>query len=100
MYASLLVRVIYGLINSCIIFQEVVTATIDLEDIRSYRNSKRSHSYLSTTSPSYPRVFVDFSLSPENDTILPVTPPIDWVFLSAEEEIAQVEVQYLYLCFR
>ncbi|GJQ83125.1 hypothetical protein Trydic_g15363 [Trypoxylus dichotomus] len=68
---------------------EVTLATIDLEDIRSYRNSKRSLATLASGSPNYPRVVVDFSLSPEHDTTLPTAVPIDWVHLSAEEEITQ-----------
>ncbi|CAH1996569.1 unnamed protein product [Acanthoscelides obtectus] len=68
---------------------EVVTATIDLEDIRSYRHSKRSNSLLASSTKSYPRILVDFSLSPEVDTVLPTAQPIDWVYLTPEEEIAQ-----------
>lgn len=68
---------------------EVTTATIDLEDIRSYRNSIRSRTHLGASSPSYPRIFVDFSLSPENDAVLPTAQPIEWVYLRPEEEIAQ-----------
>ncbi|KAK9728676.1 NAD synthase [Popillia japonica] len=68
---------------------EVTTATIDLEDIRSYRNSKRSFAILGASSPNYPRVVIDFSLSPEHDTTLPTAVPIDWVYLSPEEEIMQ-----------
>ncbi|KAJ8944013.1 hypothetical protein NQ318_021728 [Aromia moschata] len=68
---------------------EVVTATIDLEDIRSFRNMKRSNAHLAASSPSYPRILVDFSLSSENDTTLLTTQPIEWSFLSAEEEIAR-----------
>lgn len=68
---------------------EVITATIDLEDIRCYRNSKRSLANLASGSKSYPRIAIDFSLSPENDTSLPTAQPIDVVHLTPEEEIAQ-----------
>lgn len=68
----------------------MIAATIDLEDIRSYRNMKKSHSNLASGSPNYPRILVDYSLSPENDTALPTAQPIEWVFLTPEEEIAQV----------
>lgn len=68
---------------------EVIAATIDLEDIRMYRNSQRSRSHMASTVPSYPRILIDFSLSPEHDTTLPTTIPIEWKYLSAEEEIAQ-----------
>lgn len=69
--------------------QEVTVATIDLEDIRSYRNQLRSRCHLAASSPSYPRITVDFSLSPEHDSTLPTAMPIDWVYLRPEEEIAQ-----------
>ncbi|XP_018572873.1 probable glutamine-dependent NAD(+) synthetase [Anoplophora glabripennis] len=68
---------------------EVITATIDLEDIRSYRNMMRSNANLASSGPGYPRILVDYSLSPENDTTLPTAQPLNWTFLSAEEEIAQ-----------
>ncbi|XP_074025874.1 NAD synthetase [Leptinotarsa decemlineata] len=68
---------------------EVVAATIDLEDIRSYRNMRRSNALLASSSKSYPRILVDFSLSPEYDTTLPSALPIEWAFLTPEEEIAQ-----------
>ncbi|XP_050303483.1 glutamine-dependent NAD(+) synthetase [Anthonomus grandis grandis] len=67
---------------------EVITATIDLEDIRCYRNSIRSYAYQASGSSSYPRISIDFSLSPENDFTLPTAQPIDLISLSPEEEIA------------
>lgn len=74
--------------------QEVITATIDLEDIRCYRNSKRSLANLASGTKSYPRIVIEFSLSPENDTSLPTAQPIDVVNLTPEEEIAQVNFLY------
>lgn len=68
---------------------EVTSATIDLEDIRSYRNEMRSRSHMSSESPSYPRINVDFSLSSDDDAVLPIAIPIEWNYLKAEEEIAQ-----------
>ncbi|CAH0560685.1 unnamed protein product [Brassicogethes aeneus] len=67
---------------------EVIIATVDLEDIRTYRNAKRSHANLSSSSKAFPRIFVDFSLSPEQDATLPTASPIEWVSLKPEEEIA------------
>lgn len=67
---------------------EVVTATIDLEDIRQYRNAIRSRSDLAASSPSYPRINVDFALSPDNDVFLPTYQPIEWMYHTPEEEIA------------
>ncbi|XP_018336301.1 probable glutamine-dependent NAD(+) synthetase [Agrilus planipennis] len=68
---------------------EITSATIDLEDIRSFRNSMRSRSHASSEYPSYPRILVDFSLSPEHDSTFPTAFPIEWKYLRPEEEIAQ-----------
>ncbi|XP_048517441.1 glutamine-dependent NAD(+) synthetase [Dendroctonus ponderosae] len=68
---------------------EVITATIDLEDIRCYRNSKRSLADLASGSQSYPRIAVDFSLSQDFDAILPTAHPISFTTLTPEEEIVQ-----------
>lgn len=45
---------------------------------------------MASNSPIYPRITVDFSLSPEHDTTLPIALPIEWNYLKPEEEIAQV----------
>lgn len=68
---------------------EVITATIDLEDIRTERNHARSLAHLATDCPSYPRIHVNFSLSPTNDVVLQSSLPIDWYYLRPEEEIMQ-----------
>lgn len=67
---------------------EVVTATIDLEDIRSYRMSHRSRSNFAASAPTYPRVTVEFELSKRNDIYIPSSSPLQWIYLSPEEEIA------------
>jgi NAD+ synthase (glutamine-hydrolysing) len=47
---------------------EVATATIDLEDIRSYRNSVRSRNIKAASAPSFPRIDVTgFALSGPRD---------------------------------
>lgn len=69
------------------VFQEVVPATIDLEDIRSYRAKIRSRSHLAATNPPFPRIAVDFALSDDDDINISPNPPIDWVYLTPEEEI-------------
>ncbi|ENN82260.1 hypothetical protein YQE_01365, partial [Dendroctonus ponderosae] len=69
--------------------QEVIAATIDLEDIRCYRYSKRSLSDLASGSQSYPRIAVDFLLSQDFDAILPTVHPISFTTLTPEEEIVQ-----------
>lgn len=69
---------------------EVVVATVDLEDIRSYRNALRSRSQLSGSSMAYSRVNVEFSLSESGPSgvLSPSCIPITWVYHSPEEEIA------------
>lgn len=67
---------------------EVTTTTIDLEDIRSFRNAKRSLAHRSSLEEAYIRIKVDFSLSPELDATLPTAYPIDWRYLCPAEEIA------------
>ncbi|XP_071445224.1 glutamine-dependent NAD(+) synthetase [Hetaerina americana] len=74
---------------------EVVTATIDLEEIRTYRNSLRSRCVVASKSPSYHRVNVDFTMSCDDqgsldalDWSLPVYRSVAWKFHTPEEEIA------------
>lgn len=50
----------------------------------------RSNANLASSSQGYPRIIVDYSLSPENDTTFPTAQPLDCMLLPAEEEIAQV----------
>ncbi|RLU27000.1 hypothetical protein DMN91_000799 [Ooceraea biroi] len=56
---------------------EVTIATFDLEDIRNYRNGIRSRSHAAAATPSYPRVKVDFALTPENLISNPPDRPLD-----------------------
>ncbi|KAL0276498.1 UNVERIFIED_CONTAM: hypothetical protein PYX00_004057 [Menopon gallinae] len=67
---------------------EVITANIDLEDIRSYRNSMRSRSHIAASSPPYKRIKVDYSLTSHGDIYIPTHYPIDVVYHTPEEEIA------------
>ncbi|GAB6030278.1 Glutamine-dependent NAD(+) synthetase [Chamberlinius hualienensis] len=67
---------------------EVVVATVDLEDIRSYRNNIRSRDNMASESQSVKRVFVDFSISPENEINLPDSRAIEVTYPTAEEEIS------------
>ncbi|CAF1195531.1 unnamed protein product [Didymodactylos carnosus] len=67
---------------------EVRSAIIDLEDIRSYRLSKRSYQSQGTNSDAYPRIRVEFSLSAQHDVFIPVSPPMEWKSVTKEEEIA------------
>ncbi|XP_059088521.1 glutamine-dependent NAD(+) synthetase-like [Tigriopus californicus] len=66
---------------------EVATATIDLEDIRSYRHRLRSWNIQAAQALSYPRVDVPFALSMDSDLALPSYQPIEWIYHPAEEEI-------------
>lgn len=66
---------------------EVVTATLDLEDVRSYRG-ERCHPHMEYEHKSYQRIKTDFSLSDCDDRCLPTHQPVEWVFHMPEEEIS------------
>jgi NAD+ synthase (glutamine-hydrolysing) len=69
---------------------EVVTATLDLEEVRSYR-CLPSHGLQAINSPTYKRVEVDVSLSdPGEEVTVDVKPSsaIDIKYHKPEEEIA------------
>ncbi|XP_066582206.1 glutamine-dependent NAD(+) synthetase [Prorops nasuta] len=65
---------------------EVTVATFDLEDIRSYRNNIRSRSHLAAKTQPYPRVKVQFDLTPSN--LISDVPdiPIEPEQISTEDE--------------
>ncbi|XP_042271924.1 glutamine-dependent NAD(+) synthetase isoform X1 [Thunnus maccoyii] len=66
---------------------EVIAATLDLEDVRSYRGEVCQPHMESEPKPCH-RVKVDFSLSSGDDIYLPTHQPITWHFHTAEEEIS------------
>jgi NAD+ synthase (glutamine-hydrolysing) len=66
---------------------EVVTATLDLEDVRSYRGAKTSRGVQASQSESVPRVAVDFDLTAEDYRVAP-SPPIEIHYHTPEGEIA------------
>ncbi|KAJ8250144.1 hypothetical protein COCON_G00220660 [Conger conger] len=66
---------------------DVVTATLDLEDVRSYRGYY-CHPHMEYESKPVHRLKVNFSLSDAEDTYLPSHEPIEWRFHTAEEEIS------------
>lgn len=66
---------------------DVITATLDLEDVRSYRGEK-CHPHLETDLKLCHRVKVGFSLSSSDDIFLPTHQPITWKYHTAEEEIS------------
>ncbi|XP_057583904.1 glutamine-dependent NAD(+) synthetase isoform X6 [Hippopotamus amphibius kiboko] len=67
---------------------EVLTATLDLEDIRSYRAEISSRNLAASRVSPYPRVKVDFSLSCREDLLEPLSEPIEWKYHSPAEEIS------------
>lgn len=69
---------------------EVLTSTLDLEQVRTFRNRIRSFQVQADASRRYPRIQVDFSLCLEEDSSLltPCSRTIEWKYHSAMEEIA------------
>ncbi|KAH0551526.1 hypothetical protein GP486_007257, partial [Trichoglossum hirsutum] len=69
---------------------EVVTATVDIEDVRSYKSSK-SRALQATKQASYERIDVEMSLSCDSegaDLLVRPSLPIDVRFHTPEEEIS------------
>jgi len=69
---------------------ETVVATVDLEDVRSYR-SQKSRALQATKQPAYERVEVNFSLSADSEDVDPQikpSPEIEVKYHLPEEEIA------------
>ncbi|XP_071329020.1 glutamine-dependent NAD(+) synthetase-like isoform X2 [Trachinotus anak] len=66
---------------------EVITATVDLEDVRSYRG-ELCQPLMESEPKTCHRVKVDFSLSTGDDLCLPTHQPITWHFHTPEEEIS------------
>ncbi|XP_066893913.1 glutamine-dependent NAD(+) synthetase isoform X2 [Kogia breviceps] len=67
---------------------EVLTATLDLEDIRSYRAEISSRNLAASSVSPYPRVKVDFALSCDEDLLEPLSEPVEWKYHSPSEEIS------------
>ncbi|XP_060158770.1 glutamine-dependent NAD(+) synthetase isoform X2 [Globicephala melas] len=67
---------------------EVLTATLDLEDVRSYRAEISSRNLAASRVSPYPRVKVDFALSCHEDLLEPLSEPIEWKYHSPAEEIS------------
>ncbi|KAM7034760.1 glutamine-dependent NAD(+) synthetase isoform 2-T2 [Acridotheres tristis] len=67
---------------------EVLVATLDLEDVRSYRAEISSRNLAASKVNPYPRVKVDFALSCPDDVAVPTCMPIQWRHHSPEEEIS------------
>ncbi|XP_045342237.1 glutamine-dependent NAD(+) synthetase isoform X5 [Leopardus geoffroyi] len=67
---------------------EVLTATLDLEDVRSYRAEISSRNLAASKASPYPRVKVDFALSSREDLLEPLSEPLEWTYHSPAEEIS------------
>ncbi|NWZ92335.1 NADE synthetase, partial [Nesospiza acunhae] len=67
---------------------EVLVATLDLEDVRSYRAEISSSNLAASKVNPYPRVKVNFALSCPDDLAVPTCMPIQWRHHSPEEEIS------------
>ena len=66
---------------------EVVTATVNLSDVRSYRGSRMSGAIQTSRAPSIPRIFADFSISDTKKRNVTV-PKTQLKIHTPEEEIA------------
>ncbi|XP_046803487.1 glutamine-dependent NAD(+) synthetase [Lucilia cuprina] len=67
---------------------EVTLATIDLEDIRSYRVTRRARCTEAAQAPNYPRINCDFEMSTHSDIFKTANTPLQWIYHTPEEEIA------------
>nr|XP_045008151.1 glutamine-dependent NAD(+) synthetase isoform X1 [Jaculus jaculus] len=71
---------------------EVLTATLDLEDVRSYRAEISSRNLAASKVNPYPRVKVNFALSCCDDlqelVSELVSEPVEWTYHTPEEEIS------------
>lgn len=67
---------------------EVLTATLDLEDIRSYRAEISSRSLAATKVVPYHRIKADFALSSSDEIFAVTSISIQWQYHSPEEEIS------------
>ncbi|XP_074130530.1 glutamine-dependent NAD(+) synthetase isoform X2 [Sminthopsis crassicaudata] len=67
---------------------EVLTATVDLEDIRTFRAEISSRNLMASKVVPYTRVKVDFALSCHDDVLVSTSEPIQWQFHSIGEEIS------------
>ncbi|XP_021258369.1 glutamine-dependent NAD(+) synthetase isoform X2 [Numida meleagris] len=67
--------------------KEVLVATLDLEDVRSYRAEISSRNLAASKVNPFPRIKVNFALSCSDDLAVPICVPIQWRHHSPEEEI-------------
>ncbi|XP_053109765.1 glutamine-dependent NAD(+) synthetase [Hemicordylus capensis] len=67
---------------------EVLVATLDLEDVRSYRSEISSRNLAASNATPCCRIKVNFALSYFDDMCMPTSEPIQWRYHSPEEEIS------------
>ena len=68
---------------------EVVTATVNLHDVRTYRGAKASRAVQASKTEQLPQIDVDFELNPSHsENVLRVNTKIDPHYHTPEEEIA------------
>ncbi|XP_048340740.1 glutamine-dependent NAD(+) synthetase isoform X5 [Sphaerodactylus townsendi] len=67
---------------------EVLVATLDLEDVRSYRAEISSRNLAASKVTPFHRIRVNFALSWSDDISTPTNEPIQWKYHSPEEEIS------------
>eukprot|EP00743_Colponemidia_sp_Colp-15_P002468 GILK01002675.1.p1 GENE.GILK01002675.1~~GILK01002675.1.p1 ORF type:complete len:704 (-),score=84.43 GILK01002675.1:103-2214(-) len=67
---------------------EVIIATVDLDDVRSYRAAVSSRGQQASRTPSVPRVQADIVIANQNWQSIPSAPLSTLKLLSGEEEIA------------
>ncbi|KAJ6667101.1 hypothetical protein lerEdw1_017079 [Lerista edwardsae] len=67
---------------------EVLVATVDLEDVRSYRAEISSRNLVASKVTPYHRIKVKFALSSVDDIGTPTSEPFQWRYHSPEEEIS------------
>jgi NAD+ synthase (glutamine-hydrolysing) len=71
---------------------EVVVATVDLEDVRSYRGAMISRGMQTMEAESYPRCFLEVALSHDKSVDVPTTPPTHVQYYMPEEEIRCLKI--------
>ena len=75
---------------------EVVCATVDLEDVRSYRSCTPSRGMQAAVAPAYVRVFADITLSRKwSEGGCVATEPITVRYHTPEEEIQYVSPNFI-----
>ena len=77
---------------------EVIAATVDLEDVRSYRGAMISRGMQTMEAESYPRCFLEIALSHDKSVDMPTTPPTHVQYYMPEEEIRYVTIGLRSMC--